>query len=524
MSAFNAIAAQIVLQVRTEKVGFTGDDFYRILPEFIVLITAIVLVIADMFMPKRSRPALGYVAIAGYAGALVATATLFGYNNAQRTSFSGMFVRDDFSSFFEVIFLITGILCVLISPSYVLKRAIPIGETYSIQAFSVLGMMICGASGDLMAIFVGIELVSIASYMLTAFARDDRGSAEGSLKYFLLGIFATAILVYGMAWTFGMTGSTNLSEISRVISQNPALVTDPGLTFGMLMLIVGFGFKIAAVPFHVWTPDAYEGAPTPITAFMSVGPKAAGFAALLRVMIQALPALAVQWSVIIAVLAVLTMTLGNVVAIAQQSVKRMLAYSSIAHTGYIMIGLAAYLNTSSPTQQKDAISSVLIYSLIYVFMNLGAFAILIYVQNRQGGEDVDDFDGLATWAPGAALAMALCLISLTGIPPTGGFLGKFYVFRAAIDNGYTWLTIVGVLNSAVSAFFYLRIIYTMYFNPVSDEVRARLQPTKTGFLVAGMVIISVAILVLGLFADPAINLARDGANPLVQTVRTAVGQ
>ena len=519
-----SLLSQLVLQISNIKPTFTGDDFYRVLPEFIVLVMAVLVVIFDLIVPARSRPLLSYLAIAGYAGAIVAAATLYTSDTrAASTTFSGMFIRDNFSVFFEIVFLITGILIVLVTPSYSLKRGIPLGETISIQAFSVLGMMIVAASGDLMAIFVGIELTSICSYMLTAFGRNDRGSAEGALKYFLLGIFATAILVYGMTWAFGMTGSTNLAEINKAIAANPTLATDAGLTFAMLLMIVGFGFKIAAVPFHVWTPDAYEGAPTPVTAFMSVGPKAAGFAALLRVMVQALPALAGQWSVVLAVLAVLTMTLGNVVAIAQRSVKRMLAYSSIAHTGYIIVGLASYLNTSSPDKQNDAISSVLIYSLIYVFMNVGAFAILIYVQNRQGGADVDDFDGLASWAPLAALAMAWCMISLTGIPPTGGFLGKFYVFRAAIDNGYTWLAIVGVLNSAVSAFFYLRIIYTMYFNPVSDEARARLKPTNNYLIAACMTIACVAILFLGIFPDSALQLARDGASPLIQTVRAATG-
>jgi NADH-quinone oxidoreductase subunit N len=513
-----------LLQISTAKPGFSGDDFIRILPEFIVLIMATLLVIFDMFMSKRTRPYLAYLAIAGYAGAIVASGFLYYYSDAQKTSFSGMFVRDNFSSFFEILFLIAGILTVFITPSYSLKRSIPIGETYSIQAYATLGMMIVASSGDLMAIFVGIELVSIAAYILTGFARNDPGSAEGALKYFLLGIMATAILVYGMAWTFGMTGSTNLAEINVAIQKNPALVNDAGLTFAMLLLIIGFGFKIAAVPFHVWTPDAYEGAPTPIAAFMSVGPKAAGFAALLRIMVQGLPVLASQWAVIIAILAVLTMILGNVVAIAQNSVKRMLAYSSIAHTGYIMVGLASYLNTASPDHQKDAISSVLIYSLVYVFMNLGAFAILIYVQNRQGGVDVHDFDGLAQWSPMAALAMGWCLFSLTGIPPTGGFLGKFYVFRAAIDNGYTWLAIVGVIASTISAFFYLRVIYSMYFNPIPEETKARLQPAKNGFIATAIVLISAAILILGIYPDPVLNLARDGAAPLVQLTMTALGR
>src|SRR5689334_12195798 len=271
---------------------------------------ACLLVIIDLFLPRERRPVLGWLAIVGYAAALVATFFVYNSDTAARsTSFSGMFVRDNFTTFNEIVFLVTGILSVLVAPTYVLKRQIPIGEFYSIQAFSVLGMMIVGASGDLMAVFVGIELVSIGVYILTGFARNDPGSAEGALKYFLLGIMATAILVYGMAWAFGMTGSTNLREIGRQIAANN-LTADSGVTLAMLLLVVGFGFKIAAVPFHVWTPDAYEGAPTPITAFMSVGPKAAGFAALIRVMVEGMPTLAPEWTTVIAVLSVLTMTLG----------------------------------------------------------------------------------------------------------------------------------------------------------------------------------------------------------------------
>ncbi len=517
----------VLLQIRTEKPGITGDDLIRLMPEIIVLVMACLLVIIDLVLPKERRGGLGWLALIGYIGALVATGFLFYYSgpNGANTSFSGMFVRDDFTTFNEIIFLTTAILGVLVAPSYVLKRNIPIGEFYSIQAFSVLGMMIVGASGDLMAIFVGIELSSIGVYILTAFARNDRGSAEGALKYFLLGIMATAILVYGMAWAFGMTGTTNLREIGKQIATNN-ITADSGITFAMLLLVVGFGFKIAAVPFHVWTPDAYEGAPTPITAFMSVGPKAAGFAALVRVMVEAMPTLASQWTVIIAVLAALTMTLGNIVAIAQNSVKRMLAYSSIAHTGYIMVGLAAYVNSASPNEprQNDSISSVLLYSLIYVFMNIGAFGILIYVQNRQGGANVDDFSGLGRWSPIAALAMALCLFSLAGIPPTGGFFGKFFVFRAAINNGLLWLAIVGVLNSAVSAFFYLRVVVSMYFAPAPEGIENRLQSGRSFYLTTALVIICIAILFLGIYPTPALNLAQDGAAPLFQAIKTAVGQ
>ncbi len=524
----NAFISANLLQISNAKPSFSGDDFIKILPELIVLLTGTVVMLADLFLPRDRRPILGYVSILGYAGAIVASSFLFYYSppaGVPNTSFGGMFVRDNFTTFFEITFLISGILSVLVAPNYVLKRNMPIGDFYNIQTSAVLGMMVTAAAGDLMVIFVGIELISISVYILTGFARNDRGSAEGALKYFLLGAFASAILVYGMAWLFGMTGSTNLNEINQAIITTKGLKEDIGLTFAMLLLIVGLGFKIAAVPFHVWTPDAYEGAPTPITAFMSTGPKAAAFAALIRVMVQGLPQLAEQWTLIIAILAILTMTLGNVVAIAQKSVKRMLAYSSIAHTGYIMIGLAAFVNNPQlPNLQRDAIGSVLIYSLIYVFMNIGAFGIAIWVQNKGGGIDVDDFNGLGSWAPVPALAMAVCLFSLTGLPPTGGFFGKFFVFRAAIDSGLTWLVIIAALNSAVSAFFYLRVIVAMYFRPASEDVKTRNQPTGAFFLSAAMIIVTIAILFLGIYPGPALDLAKDSAGQLFQVVKIATGQ
>lgn len=519
--------------VTNKPLTFTGDDFLRVLPEFIVLVMATLIVIVDLLLPTNRRQLLSWLALLGYAGAMAASLYLFSsqhYPDNANSSFSGMFIRDDFTTFFEFIFLITGFLSVLLSPKYVIKEDMPIGEFLAIQAYCVLGMMVVGGSGDLMAIFVGIELTSISVYMLTGFARNDRGSAEGAVKYFLLGILATAILVYGMAWAFGMTGSTNLGDIRNAISANN-LSQDTGLTFAMLLLIVGFSFKIAAVPFHVWTPDAYEGAPTPITAFMSVGPKAAGFAALIRVLVQGMPQLANQWSIIIAVLAVLTMTFGNIVAIPQRSLKRMLAYSSIAHTGYLLVGLAAVFKPGAAGGiDSEALSTVLIYMLIYVFMNLGAFGILIWIQNLGGGPNVEDMNGLSTWAAAPALAMAICMLSLAGIPPLGGFFGKFFVFRSAVSNGLTWLAIIGVLNSAVSAFFYLRVIVAMYMNPLAENVRQRVVVTseKRGgraapFLTAAMVVVIIAIFVLGIVPDFALGAARTGANLFITTVKAATG-
>lgn len=537
MSAFDRILLQATAPtsgasgVTNYHLTFTGDDFIRILPEFIVLVMATLLVILDLFLPNTRKQPLSWLALLGYAGAMVASGFVFNWNNgAASTSFAGMFTRDQFTTFFEFIFLISGFLSVLLSPRYALREEIPLGEYLSIQAFCVLGMMIVGASGDLMAIFVGIELTSISVYMLTGFARNDRGSAEGAVKYFLLGIMATAILVYGMAWAFGMTGSTNLTDIRNAISAN-GLATDTGMTFAMLLLIVGLGFKIAAVPFHVWTPDAYEGAPTPITAFMSVGPKAAGFAALIRVLVQGMPQMANQWSLVIAIMAVATMTLGNLAAIPQRSVKRMLAYSSIAHTGYMLVGLAAvYTPASAGGINNEAISTILIYALIYVFMNIGAFGILIWIQNLGGGPNIEDMAGLSTWAAAPALGMAICLISLTGIPPTAGFFGKFFVFRSAINDGWTWLVIIGVLNSAVSAFFYLRVIVSMYMNPVPEAIKQRITAITerrgsmaAPYLTAAMAVVVIAIFVLGIVPDFALTLAKDGAGLVISTAKTALG-
>lgn len=537
MSAFDRILMQAATStsgaagITNNHLTFSGDDFIRVLPEFVVLIMAVLLVIVDLFLPNNRKQPLSWLALLGYAGAMVASGFVFTWNNgAASTSFSGMFVRDQFTTFFEFIFLISGFLSVLLSPRYALRQEIPLGEYLSIQAFCVLGMMVVGGSGDLMAIFVGIELTSISVYMLTGFARHDKGSAEGAVKYFLLGIMATAILVYGMAWAFGMTGSTNLTDIRNAISANN-LATDTGMTFAMLLLIVGLGFKIAAVPFHVWTPDAYEGAPTPITAFMSVGPKAAGFAALIRVLVQGMPQMANQWSLIIAILAVATMTFGNLAAIPQRSIKRMLAYSSIAHTGYMLVGLAAvYTPASAGGINSEAISSILIYSLIYVFMNIGAFGILIWIQNLGGGPNVEDMAGLSTWAAAPALGMAICLISLTGIPPTAGFFGKFFVFRAAINDGWTWLVIIGVLNSAVSAFFYLRVIVSMYMNPVPeaikqsvDKLTAKRGSLAAPYLTAAMAVVVIAIFVLGIVPDFALTWAKEGATLAINTAKTALG-
>jgi NADH-quinone oxidoreductase subunit N len=315
-----------------------------------------------------------------------------------------------------------------------------------------------------------------------------------------------------MAWLYGMTGYTNLRQIGGVVAKFGEITSNGGLTLAMLLLIAGLGFKIAAVPFHMWTPDAYQGAPTPVTAFMSVGPKAAGFAATIRIMTEALGPAWQTWVPIIAILSVLTMTLGNIVAIAQRSVKRMLAYSSIAHTGYILVGLAAY----SQGNQQQSISSILFYLFSYMFMNMGAFGIVIWLQSNGGTDQLESFRGLSSWAPGPAALMAFFMLSLTGIPPTIGFLGKYYVFIAAVNADMTWLAVVGVLNSAIAAFYYLRIIWYMYF----EEPRVARTPRPTPVLIGTLTASAVAIIVFFIFSGPILEAAQASMPAMMTFVTT----
>jgi NADH-quinone oxidoreductase subunit N len=481
------------------------------LPQLIVFGLAIVLLLGDAFLPKRLHyTGLTAVSLIGYAAALVA---LYWQDGKNEYTFNGMFHADGLTVFLSVILLCTAILSVMVSASYVehLEGRMPIGEFYVLLAFSTLGALLVSAAGDLVMVFVAIELSSLATYVLTAFAKRRTTSIEGALKYFLLGIFASAILIYGMAWTYGVTGSTDLDEISRRLQTSVSGQghLEPSLLLGLLLLVVGLGFKIAAVPFHMWTPDAYDGAPTPVTAFMSVGPKAAGFAAFIRIFVEGLGPIRGDWLNLIAVLAVLTMVFGNLVAVAQRNVKRMLAYSSIAHTGYMLVGLAVYQSakagfSSGGNETTDrGISALLYYLLAYTFVNIGAFAVITWLQHRGPGLTLDDFAGLAGRKPLAAAAMTIFMVSLMGVPPLLGFYAKYYVILAAIDADKLWLALAIVLMSAVSAYYYLRVVAVMYFSPSERQLR----PIATPLLNAGILIMVIANIALGLFSERLINLA-----------------
>jgi NADH-quinone oxidoreductase subunit N len=474
-------------------------DLSTIVPELIVMALAIVLLIGELFLKTDRKSALTVVSVVGYALALAACFVYFVQADQHQgppiTSFSGMIVLDKLGLWFRVLALLAAIIGVVFAANYIEEKGMPLGDFYAVLALSTLGMMVVGASQDLTGIFVGIELSSIGTYIMTGFARGNRLSNEAALKYFLLGTFATSILVYGMAWLYGMTGSTNIPLIARQVQTLVAAhqASYGGLLLATLLLLAGLGFKVAAVPFHMWTPDAYQGAPTPVTAIMSVGPKAAGFAALVRIMVEALGPAWQQWVPVVALLSVLTMTAGNIIGLAQRSVKRMLAYSSIAHTGYIMVALASY-NPSQVTgpNGNQAVASLLFYLFAYVFMNMGAFGLVIWMERNGGTEYLDDFRGLSSWAPLPAATMLVLMLSLAGIPPTIGFLGKYYVFLAAVNANLTWLAVIGVLNSALSAFYYLRVIWYMYFEQPQTTLVDRRAPLVAG----GLVFTALATIVL----------------------------
>jgi NADH-quinone oxidoreductase subunit N len=375
------------------------------------------------------------------------------------------------------------------------------GEYYALLLFSTGGMMLMAGAVDMVVVFLGLEIMSIALYILAAFNRQRMASGEAGMKYFILGAFASSFFLYGVALVYGATGSTNLNQIGLWLAASESSLKDPLILVGMGLLLVGFAFKVSAVPFQWWTPDVYHGAPTSVTAFMSVGAKAAGFAALVRLLMVAFGGVyAVDWQLAVAILAVLTMTAGNIAALAQKDVKRMLAYSSIAHAGYILVGVAA----GTP----NGVKAVVFYLLAYSFMNIGAFAVVTVLERRTAiGTSFSDYAGLATRKPLLALVMLFFMFSLTGIPPFIGFWGKLYVFRAAVEANLTWLAIIGMLNSAVSAFYYLGVVVQMYMRPVSAEADDRTLPLNISApIVVALVVTALITILFGLWPGPLVTL------------------
>jgi NADH-quinone oxidoreductase subunit N len=414
--------------------------------------------------------------------------------------FSGMVTLDGFSIFVNALLLISGLLGVALSYGYVKRMGLERGEYYTLLLFSVTGMMLMAQAADLIVVFLALELLSIPLYVLAAFARPQAQSEEAGLKYFLLGAFATGFVVYGTALVFGATGSTNLAEVvSRAASDSNLLL----LSLGAAGILVGLGFKVAAVPFHMWTPDVYQGAPTAVTAFMSSGAKIAGFAALLRVFTTAFPTIAADMTDILWALAALTMILGNVIAIAQNNIKRLLAYSSIAHAGYILMAFVPYGN---PDVRADAVAAGLFYLVAYAVTNFGAWGVVIALEKSEGrGLQLSDYAGLARKHPALAAAMAIFMLSLIGLPPTIGLVGKFYLFRSVIAGGFTGLAIIGVLTSLISAYYYLRVVVIMYMRDGEPETeRESFLDLTTGITALATVILSLVPQFLFAWASSAV--------------------
>jgi NADH-quinone oxidoreductase subunit N len=473
-----------------------------LLPALIVLGAGGLVLLLDLVPPRDSKTHLGGVALAGILAALLATGWLW-LRGGDGRAFRDMVLLDGYALFFDVVICYAAALVVMLSMDYLGRTGGESGEYYALVLFSTAGMMLMASAGDLIVVFLSLELMSLSLYVLAGLFKRRLTSGEASMKYFLLGAFATSFLLYGIALIYGATGSTNLD---RIAASAAARGGDPLLLIGLGLLLVGFGFKISSVPFHMWAPDVYEGAPTTITALIATGSKAGAFAALIRVLMVALPGAQADWSALLWGVAALSMTLGNVVALAQSNLKRMLAYSSIAHVGYMLMGLVA--------GGAPGMGAILFYLLAYTFTTIGAFGVIALCA-RAGEEavEVGDYAGLARRHPVLAATLALFLLSLIGIPPLAGFVAKFYLFGSAVRAGYIWLTVIAVLNSAVAAYYYLRVIVYMYMREPEGESVA-VAPSLAGGL--ALAIALVGIVLLGVVPAPFADLAQAAVAPLLR--------
>jgi len=454
-----------------------------ILPILILSAVGIVIMVAQPFVRRASQSRLGWLGLMGVVAALFA---LFPMADNRGQWYSNLWIVDDYNVFFHVVFLLVAAITILTSLDFLVREHLNHGEYYALLLFATAGMLMMSGSNELMMVFIGLEVLSIATYVLAGFRRTDLRSNESALKYFLLGSFSSAFFLYGVALIFGATGSTNLIGIAEAMRSADIQISLVYLAAALML--IALCFKVAVAPFHIWTPDVYEGAPTPITGFMSVGPKAAGFAVLLRVFMTAFPAIQDRWLTIIWMIAALTMILGNVIAVTQTNIKRMLAYSSIAHAGYIAVAFAS--------GSQRGVSAALFYTLAYTVTNLGAFAIVTILSRSEDKlTNISDYAGLAAKRPGLAALLALFLLSLAGVPGTAGFAGKFFIFRSAVESGLLWLTVIGVVTTVVSFYYYLYVIVQMYMrDPTEEFADLRI----AGSLKIALFIAAVGVLYLGI--------------------------
>src|SRR6267143_1952561 len=464
----------------------TGEDYIRFLPEILLTAFGTLIMILEPFVKDKVRNLFGWFAFVGLAASLAAAVIADAHRGA---AFSGMLVIDGFATFFRVLVIAVGLLTVLCSSQYLKREHAASAEYYALLLFSVTGQCVMATADELIMIFIGLEISSIATYVLAGYLRDDKRNNEAALKYFLLGSFATAFLLYGIAWIYGTSGSTNLSIIRAWLS-NPEIKHNMVLVgTAAALMFVGFAFKVSAAPFHVWAPDVYQGASAPVTLFMSAGPKAAAFAVFMRVFMTAFDPISSRWEPFVWSSALLTMVVGNFAALMQTNIKRLLAYSSIAHAGYVLVAIAAH--------SRIGIAAVMFYLAAYALMNIGAFAIITHF-SRKGEKylSVEDLSGLGWKQPVTAALFTVFLLSLIGVPLTAGFFGKFYIFKAALDANLIWLAILGLLNSAVAAYYYLRILVVMYMHEPGEST-VTLQPLGAG-ITATLWAAALGTLILGI--------------------------
>jgi NADH-quinone oxidoreductase subunit N len=478
--------------------------FLFLLPQ-LILFLSVVLVFGIDLVGSKEKKWLPYLALTGAVISLGISIYQYGWMEFEEiTVLGGMIALDSFSLFFQIFASLVAVFITLLSMAYMKVKSPYQGEYYSFILLASFAISLLALSSDLVMIFIAFELLSISSYILTGFLRHDPKSSEASIKYFLYGSLASAMMLYGMSLLYGVTASTNLIEIAQGLAG-----IDPSLNWvvysAIVLLLVGFGFKTATAPFHQWSPDAYEGAPTPVTAFLAVGSIGAGFAILIRVMITALPDFQMNWVAMLTGLSIISMTLGNLVAISQKNIKRMLAYSGIAHAGYLMIGLVSWESGALGTV-FDGLSGILVYLLVYLAANLGTFTVVIAIEHKTGSNQIEDYAGLIKRSPFLAGTMAVFLLSLIGIPGTGGFVGKFLVFGSALRVEYYFLALVAIVNSVIAGFYYLNVIRYMFFQPLDEPAGEEIK--VPGSLSVVLVLACVFTLLMGILAQPFIHFVQ----------------
>ncbi len=478
--------------------GLSAADFAHLAPELVLTAGALLVLLADAFVSRERRgPVLGLaLLVVAATGAALASVGAPGVSISR-----GLLSIDAFALYVKGVTLAAAAVTLLMSGSYLAEEGLPAGSYAFLILCATLGMLVMASGRELVTLFIGLETVAVAFYILAGFLKPNPKSNEAAVKYFLLGAFSLGILLYGMSLLYGLTGSTHLAAIAAAVS-DPEAVNRPLLLTGVILVAAGMAFKVAAVPFHMWAPDVYEGAPTPVTAFRSGGSKAAALAMLLRLLVEGVPSMVAEWRTLLAVMAVLSMVVGNIAALWQTNLKRLLAYSSIAHAGYLLIGVVA----ATPR----GLAATLLYLGVYALMQLGAFGVLVFLRRQDvAGEDLDDVNGLFARRPAAAVAMLVFLLSLGGIPPTAGFMGKFWLFGAAVEAGYAWLAVMGVLASVVSLFYYLRIVVAMWTRPAAGP-----EPRMRPALAAVLLLMAVGTLGLGLYPRPLFEAADGSARVL----------